>query len=296
MTHLSLKKMDTPLCQLGEGLCWDLKRNCMWWLDIELQKIYAIDHDTGVVSQWSHDKTIGMITMMDNDNVLAFADGELFEFYPDSGIFEQLSENFMGDAKDVLVNDGKVDRHGGLVLGTKHTTCDLPTASLYYVDSDVKQGRVLRNEITVCNGPAFNPNGDKMYFADTPTQIINVYDYDAKTGTISNPEDFIACPHGHYPDGMTVDADGYLWNAVWNGHCVKRYAPDGTLDLTLEVPTSLNITNVCFGGQDLKTLYITSAYSGMDAKGREQYPDSGALFTVDVSQLATGIADKAYSF
>lgn len=298
MTQLIPEKINAPLCQLGEGLCWDSARQCMWWLDIELQKIYAVQHNTGTVSEWSPHKTIGMIAMMDTENLLVFAEsehgGELYEFNPDKDSFTPLTHNFTHGAVDVLVNDGAVDRNGGLVVGTKHTTCESPTASLYYTNAHQKQGRILRDNITVCNGPAFSPCGTKMYFADTPTLVINAYDYDGDTGSISNKTDFVTCPDGQYPDGMTTDADGFLWNGVWNGACVNRYAPNGTLDLTIALPNALNVTNVCFGGENLDTLYITTAYSGMTESQREQYPDSGATYVVNTAGVAYGVLDTPY--
>ena len=287
----TVEKINVPLCQLGEGLYWDKKRNTMWWLDIEGYKIHSINHQTLAVQTWDTEKFIGMITMTDTGDLLAFADNEIMVFNPDTNSYTQLSDDFTNGAVDVLSNDGKADRNGDIVIGTKHTTCAKPTASLYHFQRGQKQGTELRKNITVCNGPAFSPCGTKMYFADTPTQIIDVYDYN--NGAISNQKTFAHYTGDGLPDGMTVDAHGYLWNALWNGHCIRRYAPDGTLERTLEIPKSLNITTVCFGGDDLKTLYITSAYSGMTDEQRQNYPDSGALFRVHFDDIH-GMADAPF--
>ena len=176
-----LIKIEAPLCQLGEGLCWHQHSQTLFWLDIEGYAIHQYDPKTAEVQSYKNPKFTGMITPLDNGCLRAFADNEIWNLDPDQldcgdKAWTQISNHFTHHAQDVLVNDGKADRFGGLIVGTKHTTCSHPTASLYYCDSTCKQGREIANTITVCNGPAFSPDGKTMYFADSPTGKIMAYD------------------------------------------------------------------------------------------------------------------------
>lgn len=287
----TLQKISSPLCQLGEGLCWHQPTQTLFWLDIEGHTIHRYDPQNKQMQSQTTDKFIGMITGLDNGGLRAFADGEIWDL--DITDFTnitwiKITENFTHNAPDVLVNDGKADRFGGLVVGCKHTTCEQPTASLYYFKNGAKQGQVMASNITVCNGPAFSPDGKTMYFADTPTGNIMAYDYEAG-GHISNERIFVRLSGGGIPDGMTVDADGYLWNAEWGGSCVKRYNPNGTVERIIEMPVP-HVTNVCFGGDDLKTLFITTAFAGMDDTTRKKFPDSGATYQIYMPDI-TGLLE-----
>lgn len=287
-----LQKIDAPLCQLGEGLCWDKNRNLIWWLDIEGYKIYNMCMDTHTVQVYDTTAIVGCIVLDTQNRLIAYNDLEIQVDNDKDNTFIPLTNGFTANFKDVLANDGKTDRQGRLLLGTKHTTCQQNTAGVQRINSlsTASDKTLIIDNITVANGPAFSPNGDKMYFADSPSGHISVYDYDSQRGTVGKKRIFATPPAGTYPDGMTVDKDGYLWQALWNGKTVQRYNPDGECVMELVVPDVLHVTNVCFGGADMKTLFITTAYSGMTAIERQQYPDSGAVFMAHIAHTH-GIAE-----
>ncbi|MFD8153170.1 SMP-30/gluconolactonase/LRE family protein [Streptomyces sp. NPDC059720] len=170
------------------------------------------------------------------------------------------------------MNDATADPHGRFWAGSMGYGGVEDAGSLYRVDPDGTVVRALTG-ITVPNGPAFSADGTLMYLADSARAVVRRYPADPTTGALGAPEVFAEFPQGS-PDGMTVDAAGALWVAVWDGGAVHRYLPDKTLDRVVTLPAR-RPTCVCLDGT---TLYVTSARIGLDAPG----PDDGAVFTTTV--------------
>ena len=145
----------------------------------------------------------------------------------------------------------------------------------------------------VPNAIAWSPDGTRMYFADSLQGDIREYVFDRATGEIRDGRVFLAkgVVPGK-PDGATVDADGYLWNARFGGGCVVRVAPDGRLDRVIELPTA-NVTSVAFGGSDLRTLYITTATQRLDPAELERQPFAGYVFHMRPG--CTGLAEARFA-
>ena len=151
------------------------------------------------------------------------------------------------------------------------------SGSLYCIDKDFN---VQTHEINIgiSNTFAWSPNNEKFYFCDTLKGVINSYDYDFNNKKILNKKDFAKFDRG-YPDGSTVDSDGFLWNCRWGGSCVVRFDPNGNVDRVIELPVP-NVTSCTFGGKDLKTLFITTARIGMTNQELHKAPLSGNLFAL----------------
>ena len=169
--------------------------------------------------------------------------------------------------------------------------CKAPTGALYRFDGD---GRCTRHEtgITVSNGPTWSADGRTLYFNDTAPNRILAYDFDPEAGTLSGRRTWLRLAPGEgYPDGMTTDAAGRLWICHWGGACVSCHDPASGDELARIVLPAAHITDCAFGGPDLRTLYITSAWSGLDAAQREAQPQAGALFavTLDSPGLPAGL-------
>ena len=130
-----------------------------------------------------------------------------------------------------------------------------------------------------------------MYFGDTPRRKIYAFDFDTESGTPSNRRVFATTPPGTGPDGSTVDADGYLWNAEWGQGRVVRYAPDGSEDHVIQLPVS-HVTCVCFGGPDLSDLYVTTATYGLDDRQLKREPEAGNVFVFSTS--VRGLPESRY--
>jgi sugar lactone lactonase YvrE len=181
------------------------------------------------------------------------------------------------DNPDNRMNDGKCDGAGRFWAGTMGFEPIPGAGALYRLDADRNVTTVLEN-VTISNGLGWSPDDATMYYIDSSTNRIDAFDYDTETGKIRNRRRLIEVPQEQgMPDGMTVDAEGFLWVALWGGCSVRRYAPDGTPDLVVELPAS-QITCPTFGGKDLSELYVTSATQGLLEEELQEQPYAGALF------------------
>ena len=135
--------------------------------------------------------------------------------------------------------------------------------------------------MTISNGLEWSPDGSLMYYIDTATQGMDVFDFDLEAGHASGRRPFIHFEASFgVPDGMTIDAEGYLWVAFYDGWAVRRFSPQGALDRTIELPAA-RTTSCCFGGADLDQLYVTSARDGLSHAQLAEQPHAGALFVIE---------------
>jgi sugar lactone lactonase YvrE len=161
------------------------------------------------------------------------------------------------------------------------------TAKLYRLDADGSVTPMLSG-VRVSNGIDWSPDERTMYFADTPTGRIDAFDYDVETGAIRNRRTLIAIPHDEGgPDGLVLDAEGHLWVALWAGWQIRRYSPEGELEIKVHLPVSL-VTKGAFGGPALDDLYITSARVDLSEEQLGEQPHAGSLFRV-----RTGVRGRA---
>ena len=182
-------------------------------------------------------------------------------------------------------NDGKVDRAGRFWAGTKNiANSPDPTGSVYRLDPDGTAHRI-DSGISCVNGIAWSLDERTMYLCDTWLRRIYHYDFDRDTGVARNRRVFaeLSVDEG-YPDGLTVDAEGFIWNAHYDGWRITRYAPDGRVDRVLRMPVQ-HVTSLTFGGADLRTLFVTSASLRLTPEARERQPLAGHVFA-----LAPGVA------
>jgi sugar lactone lactonase YvrE len=153
------------------------------------------------------------------------------------------------------------------------------SGALWRIEKDLSYERVI-SEITITNGVVWSPDSRTLYVADSALQLIHAYDFDIEGGTVTGRRDFSAIKDLGYPDGATMDSEGYLWSARWEGHCVARFAPDGTIDCIVPIPAS-RVTSCAFGGEDLKTLYVTTARFGLTEEEARRYPQQGGVFAFE---------------
>jgi sugar lactone lactonase YvrE len=173
-------------------------------------------------------------------------------------------------------NDGKVDRQGRFLAGTMDDREKGSAGALYRIDPD-RTCTAIDGGYGITNGPAFSPDGARMYHSDTLRQVTYAFDLDA-AGEATNRRVFVQFGAGDgHPDGMTVDAEGCLWIALWGGWCVRRFSPDGDLLRTVEMPVE-QPSSCAFGGPGLDRLYVTSATKGLDQTALAMQPNAGGLF------------------
>ena len=173
-------------------------------------------------------------------------------------------------------NDGKCDKMGRFFAGTMDNVEKTISGSLYWFDGK----KVVKKEdnLFISNGLGWNNDSSKFYLTDSPKRVIYVYDYDLKTGEISNKKEFANIKQSDgYPDGLCVDSENYIWSTHWNGGKITRYAPDGSIDSEYKLPVP-NVTCCAFGGKNLDILYITTAQKGLSEQELKDAPLSGYTF------------------
>ena len=269
---------------LGEGPLWDVAEQRFYWIDSMNGLIFRATAEGREMEQWTLPSNIGSMALRKQGGALVALESGLHFFDFKTGKAEFIAHPEEG--KDhVRLNDGKVDRQGRFVVGSLDMAMFSPNpppearGRLYRLDTDLSLTELDAN-IGCANGPCWSIDDKTFYFADTFAGQIYAYDWDAKTGTPSNRRSFTDTIKPGLPDGATVDSEGYYWNA-FNGTGagqgeVRRYAPDGTVDRRIELP-SLKVTSLMFGGPELDILFVTS----MSMNGfPEDRPCDGALFAV----------------
>jgi sugar lactone lactonase YvrE len=273
---------------LGESCRWCPATRKLWWLDILkpcLQSFDPIsrDHRTYPLPG----RNCGCVVPRRSSGFVLAMDSGLHAFDPDTGRLDLLVDA-EPDQPDNRYNDGCCDRAGRLWIGTMDCELRHPSGSFYRIGADHSVQRLFSG-ITVPNSTAFSPDDCTLYFADTPRHAIWAFDFDLAAGTISNRRVFAdLTARKALPDGSCIDADGFLWNAEYGGHRITRYAPDGRIDRSIGLPVT-NPTCCCFGGDNLGTLYVTSAVQRLAAPAAVE----GALLALDVG--VRGVPEPAFA-
>jgi len=266
-------------CLLAEGPLWDAKRNVICWIDIWNGKIHEYDPRHQSHKVLAMQQMIGSIAICDNGNfIAALQNGFAFA--------DRISEEIkmIADPEKHLpnnrFNDGKCDPAGRFWAGTMSLSEDKGAGSLYVLEKDLTFKKKIEG-VTISNGLAWSADHKTLYYTDTPTLQIAAYDYDIHTGNISNRRTIITIDEKDgYPDGMTIDNEGMLWIAHWNGGQVTRWNPDSGKKLhTIKLPVA-KVTSCTFGGENLDELYITTARVNLTEKELKEQPLAGSLFVV----------------
>lgn len=278
--------------QLGEGIIWSPAENAILWTDILGKQFWRFDPASQIAS--SHDLTERLCcfaALGDGQLIAGFASG-LARFDVKSGQRDPIAA-LESDQPTTRLNDGKLDRQGRLVFGTMDEGVDGPKPLGHVWSYDgLSPPHILFGDVKISNSICFSPDGRLMYFADTPSRRIDVFDYDPETGIPSNRRVFAELKaDAGYPDGSTIDAEGYLWNAEWDGGRVVRYDPQGRIDRIINLPVP-NVTCCAFGGPTLCDLYITTARIGLTPEALKSAPLSGSLFIVE--NAGQGLADTPF--
>ena len=262
--------------ELGEGPVWDERRQVLLFLDIMRGHIHEFNPATGQDRVVEVGRPVGCLAIAERGDWVVGAKGGFFRVDPKSGRTTLLA-SVETDLPGNRMNDGYVDARGRFWAGSMDMAGMRERGSLYRLDTDGSVRRVL-TRVSISNGLDWSPDGRTFYFTDLALSRIDQFDFEPNTGTLKNRRPFVEFPTDFgYPDGLIVDADGFLWVGMWEGGSVHRYAPDGRLDLIVPVPAS-QTTKCAFGGPDLSDLYITTAWIGLDPSARAAQPQAGGLF------------------
>ena len=250
----------------GEAAVWSTEERAVYWTDIQRFLIHRYDADSGSVRSWLFDEPVVALSLTTRQGTMLVALGSrLILWRPEADTRDEHGFTLPG-APRVRLNDGRADPCGNFWVGSMKNNV-LPDGesgeagpgegSLFRIGPD---GAVTEeaNKIGIANTLCWSPDRTRFYFADTLENIISVYDYDDRAGTIANPHPFLVGAERGLPDGSAIDADGHLWNCRFGGGCTLRVTPEGDIAGTIEMPVP-NITTCTFGGLNLRTLFVTSA-------------------------------------
>ena len=280
----------TPECvwdagaELGEGALWSPRTQSLWWVDILGRRLHRLRAADRARRTWAFDEEISAVAeRADGHGLVVTLRHSFADFDPETpGARPVPRQRPPEEPPGNRFNDGKCDARGRFWGGSMDFACAAPTGALYRFDPD---GRCTRHVdgYAVTNGPTWSADGRTLYVNDTVRGEVHAYDFDMAEGRLSNRRVWLKLPPGDgVPDGMITDADGNLWIAHWGGACVSCHDPVTARELRRIALPTRNITSCAFGGPDLRTLFITSASSGLSAAERAAEPLAGALFAVDM--------------
>jgi sugar lactone lactonase YvrE len=271
--------MSAPECvwplgaKLGEGPVWRAAENALWFVDIKGTRLHRFEPESGDKVSFDAPGQCGFLLPATGGGFVGGLKTGLHRFHPESG-FELLDAVVPRDAGTRL-NDGHVDGQGRLWFGTMDDDEERPTGALYRLDA---AGPVACDRgYVITNGPATSPDGRVLYHVDTLEKTIYAFDL-AEDGGLSGKRLLIRVEPGH-PDGVIVDSDGCLWVGLYGGWGLNRYSSSGKLLEFVRLPCA-NVTKAAFGDSDMRTLYITTAWKGLDDAARRAQPLAGGLFVV----------------
>lgn len=267
--------------QLGEGPVWCPREQVLYWVDSMAPAMHRFDPASGAVKAWAMPDLIGSFALREKGGAILALRKGFYEFDFARGDVRTIAEPEAGSEN--RFNDGKVDRRGRFWAGSMHFAGlpRQPKGSLYRLDPGLSPPRKMETGIRTSNGIGWSPDNRTMYYTDTRAQAIWAYDFDLESGQIRNRRTLAHVPGTTgSPDGLTVDADGFIWSVNWGGSRIVRYAPDGQIERSVMLPVT-RPTSCSFGGVDLRTLYVTSARDGLDDAQLAKEPLAGAIFAFE---------------
>lgn len=273
---------------LGEGCVWDARNQALWWLDIARpSRIHRLQPASGQYRSWASDLLLTTIALRQDGSLIVGGEDGVYFFEPQSGAIRPVCQPET-DRPQNRFNDGACDSAGRLWIGTMHQNIgpmgeDLPipdhSGALYRVSAD-GSASLMFDEVGVSNGPCWSPDDAIFYFSDSMRQIIWAFDFDPNSGEITNKRVFNDTKDHGYPDGATVDAQGYVWSARWDGGCVLRIDPKGRIDRVVAMPAK-RPTCCVFGGKNLEVMYVTSSRAHLPSDEIAARPLNGGVFCFD---------------
>ena len=262
--------------ELGEGPVWVERESALWFVDIKAPRAHRWHPGKREHRFWAAPEQLGFLEPLHGGGFIAGLETGLYRFDPQAPEFVHLvhvEPNLPGNR----LNDGNVSPEGELWFGSMHDPEVEPSGALYRLDA---HGRCvcLDKGYVITNGPAFSPDGRVFYHTDTSDRTVYAFDR-PEPHTLTRKRVFVRMEEGDgWPDGTTVDQEGCVWIALWGGWGVRRYSPEGKLLATARLPCA-NVTKIAFGGPDLRTAYVTTAWKGMTPAERAAQPLAGDLFS-----------------
>lgn len=265
---------------IGESPVWEPAEQALYWCDIYGPALHRFEPATGATRRWAMPQPIGSFALRAGGGAVVALKSGLHRFDFATGRLDFLLHP-EPEAAGNRFNDGKVSPDGRFFAGTMDEAMKQPTGALYRLDPDGSCHRVAEGLI-VSNGLAWSPDGRTMFHSDSRGPVIWAWDYDPASGAIASRRE-VARPTEAIgrPDGAACDMEGYYWSAGISAGVLNRWAPDGRLDRRIPVPCAAP-TMPCFGGPDMKTIFVTSLRMHLSADRLAAFPLSGGLFALEV--------------
>jgi sugar lactone lactonase YvrE len=263
---------------LGESPRWDAATGRLLWVDIEARAVHVFDPATGDDRSILLGNRVGAVAPMQTGGVLVALADRLAVLDLEDESVRTLVE--IPHGAGVRLNDGVCDPAGRLWVGSTALDFAPGAGALYRYSGDGGLDRML-DDVTISNGLGWSTDAGTMYYIDSMAYRVDAFDYDLGTGAIAGRRPFVVIERGAgIPDGLAVDDEGGVWVALWGRAAIRRYTPDGELERVLAVPAH-NVTACCFGGDDGRSLYVTSASVDLSEEKRRELPLAGNVFVTD---------------
>lgn len=268
---------------LGEGPLWSEQHRALYWVDIIQCQLHCLQtgNSTQAHQVWSFDKKISAVTETQSSKLLLAMEDGVAVFNKDSSYLHYLCK-LDTDKPHNRTNDAKCDPQGRFWVGTMDNEEQECSGCLWCVSPSGNKQKMLDN-IGISNTLAWDEKRQRFYFADSMKGTIYRFDFNAETGQINHQSVFVKTEQGIAPDGSCIDAEGYLWNAQWDGWKIVRYNPEGHVDRIIPLPVQ-RPTSCTFGGDNYKTLFITSARVGLTEKELAKQPQAGHVLMIDLQK------------
>jgi sugar lactone lactonase YvrE len=255
--------------ELGEGPAWDAVAGVLWWVDIPAGRVHRTDPASGATTTTELEPPVSAVLTRSRSGVLVTRRAAVAELEGGRVVAE------LPVPARMRLNDAKCDPAGRLWVGSM-SPGGRAEGAFYRVAPGSRPDAVLEG-VTISNGLGWSPDGDRLFYIDTPTQRIDVLDFDVRSGAAVGRRAFAAVPSGAgRPDGLAVDAEGGVWVALFGGTALHRYGAGGELDFVVPLPVS-HPTSCAFGGAALDELYVTTACRPLDVAARRESPLAGRL-------------------
>ena len=279
--------------RLGETPIWSPEENALYWVDWGGLPTCRFEPDSGKFTTFPIDPPVTALARRASGGWIAIAQNGIFGWDPKTNTYDLIHGPAQPDKPEIIFNDAAVDRQGRMLVGTVNMNDPfLPEGSLYRLDADGSLHQLDTGYATT-NGIGFSLDGRTVYVADQRKWEIIALDYEPAEGTTNNRRIFARIPKEEgMPDGLIVDAEGFIWNGHWDGWKLTRYSPDGKIERQIRFPVQ-HVISFAFGGKHLDVLYVTTASWDFTESDWQQQPWAGDLFTVHTG--VKGLVEPAFA-
>jgi len=274
--NFGVELMLAAEAECGECPVWDVRKKELLWVDIPRGLVHIYDPVANADRVFDLGQPVGSVARRASGGmVVALAEG--FGFFDEESGRSEIVAPVETAGPNGLMNDGKCDARGRFWAGTATEPPEEGVSALYRLDIDLSVERVLGG-VTLSNGMGWSLDERLMYYIDSTTGGVDAFDYDPDSGRLGERRRLITiAPELGMPDGMTVDAEGHLWVAIYGGSAVHRSSPHGELEAVVHLPVT-QVTSCAFGGETLEDLYVTTARENFSVAQAHQEPHAGGLF------------------